>query len=37
MRLCDGRAPFAKDKEVDRRRSGSASRDSDAVVHKSAG
>ena len=34
MRLCDGRAPFAKGKEADRRRSGAASRDSNAVVHK---
>ena len=34
MSLCDDRALFANDKEVARRRSGAASRDSDAVIHK---
>ena len=34
MSLCDGRALFANDKEVARRRSGAASRDSDADIHK---
>ena len=34
MSLCGGRALFANDKEVDRRRSGAASRGSDAVIHK---
>ena len=34
MSLCDGRALFANDKEVARRRSGAASRDSDEVIHE---
>ena len=34
MSLCDGRALFANDKEVARRRSGAASRGNDAVIHK---
>ena len=34
MSLCDERALFANDKEVTRRRSGAASRDNDAVIHK---
>ena len=34
MSLCDCRGLFANDKEVARRRSGAASRDSDEVIHK---
>ena len=34
MSLCDYRGIFANDKEVARRRSGAASRDSDEVIHK---
>ena len=34
MSLCDCRGIFANDKEVARRRSGAASRDSDEVIHK---
>ena len=34
MSLCDCRVLFANDKEVARRRSGAASRDSDVVIHK---
>ena len=34
MSLCDGRALFANDKEVARRRSGAASKDSDEVIHE---
>ena len=34
MSLCDDRALFVNDKEMDRRRSGAASRDSDAVIRK---
>ena len=34
MSLCDCRGLFANDKEVARRRSGAASRDSDKVIHK---
>ena len=34
MSLCDCRGLFANDKEVTRRRSGAASRDSDEVIHK---
>ena len=34
MSLCDDRALFANDKEVARRRSGAASRDSDEVIHE---
>lgn len=34
MSLCDNRALFANDKEVARRRSGAASRDNDAGIHK---
>ena len=34
MSLCDCQGLFANDKEVARRRSGAASRDSDEVIHK---
>jgi len=34
MSLCGCRGLFANDKEVARRRSGAASRDSDEVIHK---
>ena len=34
MSLCDCRGRFANDKEMARRRSGAASRDSDEVIHK---
>ena len=34
MNLCDCRERFANDKEMARRRSGAASRDSDEVIHK---
>ena len=34
MSLCDCRGLFANDKEVARRRSGAASRDSDEVIHR---
>ena len=34
MSLCDYRGLLANDKEVARRRSGAASRDSDEVIHK---
>ena len=34
MSLCDCRGLFANDKEMARRRSGAASRDSDEVIHK---
>ena len=34
MSLCDCRGRFANGKEMARRRSGAASRDSDAAIHK---